>query len=137
MNPSPRMLRKLQVAMVKHGSIYAELDAPGPSKTLQKSTDKKGKGWDIPSSTMTTPAAKLSLPNYVDAKERNARRNEGLCIKCRAPDHMMQQCENRYSITHLSTNKDTALVKEKEEANTETGKVGQEEVLESEELGKE
>lgn len=70
---------------------------------------------------------KLSLPNDVEKEARDARRKEGLCIKCGAPDHGMKQCKNGYLIKRLSANKGAEPSKKKDEIKKESGKVAKEE----------
>lgn len=131
LNPRPATLAELPAAATNFGNLYTELDASCPSKTSHTSAVKKGKGRNAPTTTNTTRSdVKLSLPNYVEKEEGDARQKEGLCIKCGAPDHTMKQCKNRYSIAHLSTNRGAGA--EKKEHKKETGKVAQEMVCKEE-----
>ena len=82
---------------------------------------------------MTASAAQRTPnPNYVEAGEWDKRREEGLCVKCGAPDHKMRECHNGWSKTRLSANKG-----KKEEPKKETAKIAEVEEEESEGSGKE
>ena len=76
-------------------------------------------------------------PNYVTPEEKDKRRQENLCVKCGAPDHMMRACENGYSKERLPRNgyKKKKEEEKKETAKKEVAKVAEE--PESEESGKE
>jgi hypothetical protein len=91
----------------------------------QQSNVKKATTTSTVTSTKTTEkkerVALKDDPNFVDTLERDARKTEGLCVKCGSPDHMFKQCNNGWQkkrVARKGKKAETAKV-----AKVETAKI--------------